>query len=182
MSKRNSNDSASHRTVVKLVRFSPQEAEALNGLAHFSGRSFSALIREIVFERVPRSRRRADIDPILAELAKIGRELHELRVDVYDDAAIAETCSPAADFACDLKRMSQRLDAALTAHETAIRSLITRKPRGVPRNRESRKLDEPIRIETAVERSDVIRERGTSRTARRPIHSANDDPAQGALW
>jgi hypothetical protein len=182
MSKRDSSDSASHRTVVKLVRFSPEEAENLKGLAHFSGRSFSALIREIVFERVPRTRRRADIDPILAELAKIGRELHELRIDVYDDATIAETCSLAADDVPDLKRMCQRLDAALSAHETAIRSLITRKPRGVSRTHKSRNLDEPARIETAVEPSGVIREPGTSRTPRRPIHSANDDPAQGALW
>ncbi len=182
MSKRHSSDSASRRTVVKLVRFSPQEAENLEGLARFSGRSFSALIRDIVFERVPRTRRRADIDPILAEMAKVGRELHELRTDFSDDAAVTETCSLAADFASDLKRMCQRLDAALAAHETAIRSLITRKPRGVPQTRESRKLDEPVPIETAVEPSDVIRERGTSRAPRRPIHSDNDDPAQGALW
>lgn len=182
MSKRRSSGSAPHRTVVKLVRFSPQEAENLEGLARFSGRSFSALIREVVFERVPRTRRRADIDPILAELAKVGRELHELRIDVYDDAAIADTCSLAADFASDLKRMCHRLDVALAAHETAIRSLITRKPHGVRRTREARNLEEPARIETVVEPSGVIGEPGTSRTSRRPIHSDNDDPAQGALW
>jgi hypothetical protein len=182
MSKHPSTDRVARRTVAKIVRFSPDEATQLEDRARICGRSFAAFIRETALGAIPRARHRVGVDPILRELACIGRDLHCLK-KLFDDAPIRTECNAHTDVkALDWSSIAERLAAALDAHQKAIRSVIAQGIGRANGNLSSTKLDKPTHIEIADEVGRLTDTPRAVAVAREVGKRHDADPAQGAFW
>jgi len=106
------------RTLAKLVRFAPDELALVALRANACGRTASRYIRESALGALPKSRHHEERDRLLAELARIGRDLSTLLVLLeHATGAGLGTLS-----------MQDDVTALLTRHTAAVRALI-RAPR-----------------------------------------------------
>jgi hypothetical protein len=67
-----------HRSIAKLVRFSPEEIARVRERARSCGYTSARYIRETALGAIPKARHHADRDVLLRELANIGRDLERL--------------------------------------------------------------------------------------------------------
>jgi hypothetical protein len=98
------------RTVTKLVRLSPAEARRIERGALAAGRPPACFLREAALGAAPRPRRTAGVDPVIAELVRLGTTLRRLR------DGVASPLGPDA-----IRPTVDALDAALGAVLDAIR-------------------------------------------------------------
>jgi hypothetical protein len=63
------------RTTAKLIRFRPEELARITARARACGRTPACFIRETALGAIPRPRPDAAADPLLCELARVGRRL-----------------------------------------------------------------------------------------------------------
>ncbi len=97
------------RTAAKLIRFRPEELARITARARACGRTPARFIRETALGAIPRPRHDAAADPLLCELARIGRRLDQL-------AKTAQAGQHAA--------LAQRVRATLDEHWTLVRQVI----------------------------------------------------------
>ena len=82
------------RTAAKLIRFHPEELQQIVECARRSGLTPARFIRETALGATPRARSYAVDQPLLRELARIGRSLDQLAhraLDTQDPALAAQT-------------------------------------------------------------------------------------------
>jgi hypothetical protein len=89
---------AERRTVTKLVRLSPAEARRIERRALACGRPPAVFLREAALGAVPRPRQTAAIDPVIADLVRLGTTLRRLR-DTDGPALSADAVHAAFDAA-----------------------------------------------------------------------------------
>ena len=106
---------ADRRTAAKLIRFHPAELARITARARACGRTPACFIRETALGAIPRPRHDAAADPLLCELARVGRRLDQL-------ARLAQAGQDAA--------LAQRVRAALDEHWTLVRRVIGDRRRG----------------------------------------------------
>ncbi len=85
------------RTAAKLIRFHPDELREITECARRSGLTPARFIRETALGAAPRARSHAAAQPLLLELARIGRSLDQLArcAQASQDAALAAQTSAA---------------------------------------------------------------------------------------
>ena len=85
------------RTATKLIRFHLEELQQIVECARRSGLTPARFIRETALGATPRARSRAADQPLLRELARIGRSLDQLahRAQDSQDPALATQTSAA---------------------------------------------------------------------------------------
>jgi len=85
------------RTATKLIRFHPEELHQITECARRSGLTPARFIRETALGAAPRARSHAAAQPLLRELARIGRCLDRLArvAQASQDAALAAQTSVA---------------------------------------------------------------------------------------
>jgi hypothetical protein len=85
------------RTAAKLIRFHPEELEQIVECARRAGLTPARFIRETALGATPRARSYAVDQPLLNELARIGRSLDQLahRARATQDPAFAAETSAA---------------------------------------------------------------------------------------
>lgn len=110
------------RTTAKLIRFHAQELARITAAARACGLTPARFIRETALGAIPRPRPRTAAEPLLRELAQIGRALAQL-------ARLAQT-GPTAGLAAQVR-------TALEGHEALIRQVVETRRRGRER-REAR--------------------------------------------
>jgi mobilization protein NikA len=103
------------RTAAKLIRFRPEELARITARARDCGRTPACFIRETALGAIPRPRPNAAADPLLSELARVGRRLDQL-------ARLAQAGQDAA--------LAQRVRAALDEHWTLVRRVVKDPRRG----------------------------------------------------
>ena len=103
------------RTATKLIRFHPDELRRITEYARRSGLTPARFIRETALGATPKSRHHAAAEPLLCELARIGRSLDQLarRAEAEQDAALAA-----------------RTSAALEGHWTVVRQVLAQRRQG----------------------------------------------------
>jgi hypothetical protein len=97
------------RTATKLIRFRPDELARITERAQACGRTPARFIRETALGAIPKARHDAAADPLVCELAQIGRCLDQL-------ARLAQTSGDAA--------LAERVRAALDRHWTLTRQVV----------------------------------------------------------
>jgi hypothetical protein len=97
------------RTAAKLIRFRPEELARITARARACGRTPARFIRETALGAIPRPRHDAATDPLLCELARIGRCLDQL-------ARLAQAGQHAV--------LAKRVNATLDEHWALVRHLI----------------------------------------------------------
>ena len=100
---------ADRRTAAKLIRFRPDELASLTERARACGRTPARFIREAALGAVPKPRQHAGRDPLLRELARIGRTVDQL----------SRLAAEGQD-----KALADSLRAALDAHLAAVRCVL----------------------------------------------------------
>lgn len=68
---------AERRTAAKLIRFYPEELDLIRAHAQACGQTSARFIRETALGAIPKARHAAAADPLLRELARIGRCLDQ---------------------------------------------------------------------------------------------------------
>ncbi len=104
------------RTAAKLIRFHPEELRQIVECARRAGLTPARFIRETALGATPKARAHAAAQPLLREVARIGRSLDQLArfAQASQDAALATQTS-----------------AALELHEALVRHLThRRRPKG----------------------------------------------------
>jgi hypothetical protein len=96
------------RTAAKLIRFHPGELARITARAQACGHTPARFIRETALGAIPKARHDAATDPVLYELARIGRCLDQL-------ARMAQAGRHA--------RLAEELHAALDRHWTLFQQL-----------------------------------------------------------
>ncbi len=96
------------RTAAKLIRFHPGELARITARAQACGQTPARFIRETALGAIPKARHDAAVDPVLYELAHIGRCLDQL-------ARVAQAGRHA--------RLAEQVQDALDQHWTLFRQL-----------------------------------------------------------
>jgi hypothetical protein len=68
---------AERRTAAKVIRFHPEELDRIRAHAQACGQTSARFIRETALGAIPKARHDAAADPLLRELARIGRCLDQ---------------------------------------------------------------------------------------------------------
>ncbi|HVH67000.1 MAG TPA: hypothetical protein VM716_03960 [Gemmatimonadales bacterium] len=97
------------RTVAKLIRFHPEELRQISECARRSGLTPARFIRETALGATPKARAHAAAQPLLRELARIGRSLDQL-------ARVAQTSQDPA--------LAAQTSAALEQHQALVRHVV----------------------------------------------------------
>ncbi len=97
------------RTAAKVIRFHPGELARITARAQACGETPARFIRETALGAIPKPRHDAAADPLLCELARIGRRLDQL-------ARLAQTGHHAA--------LAERVRAALDGHWALVRQVV----------------------------------------------------------
>jgi hypothetical protein len=104
------------RTTAKLIRFRAEELARITARARACGQTPARYIRETALGAIPRPRSHAAAEPLLSELARIGRALEQL-------AHLAQTDLTAG--------LVEQVRVALHGHEALVRQVVEtqRRPR-----------------------------------------------------
>src|SRR5438093_3967437 len=97
------------RTSTKLIRFPPEELRHITECARHSGVTPARFIRETALGATPRARSRAAAQPLLRELARIGRSLDQLARLAHGDRDAA---------------LAAQTSAALERHQALVRHIV----------------------------------------------------------
>jgi len=103
------------RTAAKLIRFHAEELACITAAARACGQTPARFIRETALGAIPRPRPHAAAEPLLRELAQIGRALAQL-------ARLAQT-GPTVGVA-------EQVRTALEGHEALVRQVVETHRRG----------------------------------------------------
>jgi hypothetical protein len=103
------------RTAAKLIRFHAQELACITAAARACGQTPARYIRETALGAIPRPRPHTAAEPLLRELAQIGRALAQL-------ARHAQAGPTAA--------LAERVRTALEGHEALVRQVVETHRRG----------------------------------------------------
>jgi hypothetical protein len=106
------------RTAAKLIRFHAEELAGITAAARACGQTPARFIRETALGAVPRRRPHTAAEPLLRELARIGRALDQL-------ARLAQTDLTAG--------LVEQVRTALAGHETLVRQIVETHRRGTGR-------------------------------------------------
>ena len=170
-----------NRTTARLVRFTPDELSDVTERSRECGRSLSQFIRDATLGAIPRARHRAEIDPILHQLARIARDLESLNRGFRGTPESNETVGRSHDTAA----LTARLSAALDAHTAAIRQVIAQS-HGRRNRHESRDHVTPHVSSNHTEKSPAptlrVDRKPTPGMTRKRRDSVAKDTTQGALW
>ncbi|PYP56751.1 MAG: hypothetical protein DMD44_11845 [Gemmatimonadetes bacterium] len=99
------------RTAAKLIRFHPDELREITECARRSGLTPARFIRETALGATPKARAHAADQPLLRELARVGRSLEHL-------ARCARASQDAA--------LAAKTTAALERHHALVRHVVQR--------------------------------------------------------
>jgi hypothetical protein len=97
------------RTIAKLIRFQAEELACITARARACGQTPAAFIRETALGAIPRPRPHTAAEPLLSELARIGRALDQL-------AHLAQTDLTAG--------LVEQVRTALGGHEALVRQVV----------------------------------------------------------
>jgi hypothetical protein len=100
---------AERRTTAKLIRFHAEELAGITVAARACGQTPARFIRETALGAIPRRRPHTAAEPLLSELARIGRALDQL-------ARLAQTDPTAA--------LAEQVRTALEGHEALVRQVV----------------------------------------------------------
>ena len=103
------------RTTAKLIRFRPKELARITKRARACGRTSACFIREAALGLIQRPGRDTAADPLLGELAHIGRSLDQL----------ARLARAGLDTA-----LAERVSAALDGHRALVRQVVQDRGQG----------------------------------------------------
>jgi hypothetical protein len=103
------------RTAAKLIRFHAEELARITARAHACGQTPACFIRETALGAIPRPRPHSEAEPVLSELARIGRALDQL-------AHLAQTDLTAG--------LVEQVRTALGGHEALVRQVVETHRRG----------------------------------------------------
>lgn len=106
------------RTTAKLIRFHAEELACITAAAHACGQTPARFIRETALGAIPRPRPHAAAEPLLRELAQMGRALAQL-------ARLAQTGPTAA--------LAEQVRTALEGHSALVRQVVGTHGRGKAR-------------------------------------------------
>ena len=107
------------RTRTKLLRLHPEELARITARARACGQTPAGFIRETALGSIPKARHDAAADPLLAELARVGRSLHQL-------ARVAETGRHTG--------LVEQVRAALDRHWTLVRQVAQARRQRAPQS------------------------------------------------
>ena len=107
------------RTRTKLLRLHPEELARITARARACGQTPARFIRETALGTIPKARHDAAADPLLAELARVGRSLHQL-------ARVAETGRHTG--------LVEQVRAALDRHWTLVRQVAQARRQRAPQS------------------------------------------------
>ncbi len=96
------------RTATKLIRFHPDELREITERARRSGLTPARFIRETALGATPKARAHAADQPLLRELARIGRSLEQLANRAHDSQGRA---------------LAKQTTAALERHQALVRHI-----------------------------------------------------------
>jgi hypothetical protein len=103
------------RTTAKLIRFHAEELARITARARACGQTPACFIRETALGAIPRPRSHTAVEPLLRELARIGRALSQV--------ARLTQAGPTAGLADQVR-------TALDGHEALVRHVIAHDGRG----------------------------------------------------
>jgi hypothetical protein len=106
---------AERRTTAKLIRFHAEELACITACARACGQTPARFIRETALGAIPRRRPHPAAEPLLRELAQIGRALTQL-------ARLAQTGPTAA--------LAEQVRTALEGHGALVRQVVETHPGG----------------------------------------------------